>query len=173
MLMNRLDRAFSGFALAKGGPTNRNRGRPRASADTNTPKNDETPNKSQTPPTDTAKNSQAGDDQSMVSDNVLAKAWGGGAFISTGGHTPKLTIDPNEVTEGRAQAEEWFQRVNGDNPEWTNSAKRAEQWSASGQSVPPPAFFQAAMPPSMWRAVTMPASCAACTAIADRSPKAQ
>ena len=37
----------------------------------------------------------------------------------------------------------------------------------------PPAFFQAAMPPSRWRADLMPASCAACTAIAERSPKAQ
>src|SRR5262245_41123 len=37
----------------------------------------------------------------------------------------------------------------------------------------PPAFFQASMPPWMWQAELSPASCAACTAIAERSPKAQ
>ena len=37
----------------------------------------------------------------------------------------------------------------------------------------PPACVQAAMPPSMWRADVRPLSCAACTAIAERSPKAQ
>jgi len=40
-------------------------------------------------------------------------------------------------------------------------------------STGPPAFFQAAMPPSIWQAEPMPASCAAVTAIAERSPKAQ
>src|SRR5206468_4205151 len=37
----------------------------------------------------------------------------------------------------------------------------------------PCAFFHASMPPWMWHAVAMPASCAACTAMAERSPKAQ
>jgi hypothetical protein len=37
----------------------------------------------------------------------------------------------------------------------------------------PLAFFQASRPPPMWDAVVRPASCAACTAIAERSPKAQ
>src|SRR5215471_2064303 len=37
----------------------------------------------------------------------------------------------------------------------------------------PPAFFQASRPPSMWQAAVRPASCAACTAMAERSPKAQ
>jgi len=37
----------------------------------------------------------------------------------------------------------------------------------------PSAFFQASMPPWMWQADAMPASWAACTAIAERSPKAQ
>ena len=37
----------------------------------------------------------------------------------------------------------------------------------------PPAFFQAPIPPSIWRADARPASCAACTAMALRSPKAQ
>ncbi len=41
--------------------------------------------------------------------------------------------------------------------------------SASG----PLAFFQASMPPWMWQAEARPASCAACTAIAERSPNAQ
>ena len=44
-----------------------------------------------------------------------------------------------------------------------------ENYRASG----PLAFFQASMPPWMWHAVSRPASCAACTAIAERSPKAQ
>ena len=46
-----------------------------------------------------------------------------------------------------------------------------KRWSyrASG----PSAFFQASMPPWIWQAVFSPASCAACTAMADRSPKAQ
>ena len=35
------------------------------------------------------------------------------------------------------------------------------------------AFFQASMPPWRWQALASPASCAACTAIAERSPKAQ
>jgi uncharacterized protein (TIGR02001 family) len=39
-------------------------------------------------------------------------------------------------------------------------------------STRPPAFFQASRPPSMWQA-GRPASCAARTAIAERSPKAQ
>src|SRR4029453_2156453 len=37
----------------------------------------------------------------------------------------------------------------------------------------PLAFFQASSPPPMWHAVVRPASCAACTAMAERSPKAQ
>ena len=37
----------------------------------------------------------------------------------------------------------------------------------------PLALRQASMPPWMWQAEAMPASCAACTAIAERSPKAQ
>ena len=36
-----------------------------------------------------------------------------------------------------------------------------------------PAFLQLSMPPLMWQQLVSPASCAACTAIADRSPKAQ
>ena len=57
---------------------------------------------------------------------------------------------------------------------------RARGGSVSGltRSMPqrasgPPAFFQASIPPWMWQAAAMPASCAACTAIAERSPKAQ
>src|SRR5262249_57494842 len=42
-------------------------------------------------------------------------------------------------------------------------------WRVSG----PLTFFQASMPPWIWQAVASPASCAACTAMADRSPKAQ
>ena len=42
-----------------------------------------------------------------------------------------------------------------------------------GATVGPPAFFQASMPPSMWQAAAMPAPWAACTAMAERSPKAQ
>jgi hypothetical protein len=34
----------------------------------------------------------------------------------------------------------------------------------------PSALFQEAMPPSIWQAEVRPASCAACTAIAERSP---
>jgi thioredoxin-dependent peroxiredoxin len=46
--------------------------------------------------------------------------------------------------------------------------------SALGQCVSGPlAFFQASMPPWIWQAEARPASCAACTAIAERSPKAQ
>jgi hypothetical protein len=41
------------------------------------------------------------------------------------------------------------------------------------QASLPPAAFQAPMPPWMWQARLMPASCAACTAIAERSPNAQ
>ena len=37
----------------------------------------------------------------------------------------------------------------------------------------PPAFFQASMPPCRWQAEASRASCAACTAIAERSPNAQ
>jgi transposase len=37
----------------------------------------------------------------------------------------------------------------------------------------PPIFFRAPILPWMWRAVAIPASCAACTAMAERSPKAQ
>ena len=37
----------------------------------------------------------------------------------------------------------------------------------------PEAFFQASIPPWMWHAEDNPASWAACTAIAERSPKAQ
>src|SRR4249920_1736614 len=37
----------------------------------------------------------------------------------------------------------------------------------------PPAFFQASMPPSIWAVLARPASLAAFTAIAERSPKAQ
>jgi hypothetical protein len=37
----------------------------------------------------------------------------------------------------------------------------------------PLAFFQPSRPPSMWQAAVRPASCAACTAMAERSPKAQ
>jgi hypothetical protein len=37
----------------------------------------------------------------------------------------------------------------------------------------PLAFFHASMPPSIWQAAVRPASCAACTAMAERSPKAQ
>jgi hypothetical protein len=37
----------------------------------------------------------------------------------------------------------------------------------------PAAFFHASMPPLMWQAEVRPASCAACTAIAERSPNAQ
>jgi hypothetical protein len=37
----------------------------------------------------------------------------------------------------------------------------------------PLAFFQASMPPWMWQAEERPASCAACTAMDERSPKAQ
>jgi hypothetical protein len=37
----------------------------------------------------------------------------------------------------------------------------------------PLAFFQASTPPPMWQAAVRPASCAACTAMAERSPKAQ
>ena len=48
----------------------------------------------------------------------------------------------------------------------TVTTGRQPQGRASG----PSAFFQAAMPPSMWQADVMPASCAACTAIAERSP---
>ena len=44
---------------------------------------------------------------------------------------------------------------------------------AEAQLAAPPALFHAAMPPSRWRAEARPWSCAACTAIADRSPKAQ
>jgi hypothetical protein len=41
------------------------------------------------------------------------------------------------------------------------------------QANGPPDFFQASIPPWMWRAIWMPASCDACTAIAERSPNAQ
>jgi hypothetical protein len=34
----------------------------------------------------------------------------------------------------------------------------------------PPDFFQASIPPSIWAALARPASCAALTAIAERSP---
>lgn len=37
----------------------------------------------------------------------------------------------------------------------------------------PQAFFQASMPPWIWQALVMPESCAAWTAIAERSPNAQ
>src|SRR5262245_44165199 len=47
----------------------------------------------------------------------------------------------------------------------TVTTGRQPQGRASG----PSAFFQAAMPPSMWQVDVMPASCAACTAIAERS----
>src|SRR5262249_45887407 len=40
-------------------------------------------------------------------------------------------------------------------------------------STGPPAFFQASMPPAICAALARPASLAACTAIAERSPKAQ
>ena len=49
------------------------------------------------------------------------------------------------------------------------SRECSHQWPTTG----PSAFFQAAMPPSMWQAEVTPASCAACTAIAERSPYAQ
>jgi len=37
----------------------------------------------------------------------------------------------------------------------------------------PSTFFHACMPPWIWRAALSPAACAACTAMADRSPKEQ
>ena len=37
----------------------------------------------------------------------------------------------------------------------------------------PPAFFQASRPPWLWQADASPASCAACSAMAERSPNAQ
>src|SRR5207244_8674814 len=37
----------------------------------------------------------------------------------------------------------------------------------------PPAFFQASMPPAMWAVLARPASLAAATAMAERSPNAQ
>lgn len=37
----------------------------------------------------------------------------------------------------------------------------------------PQAFCHASMPPWIWQAPVMPASCAACTAMAERSPNAQ
>jgi Peptidase family S58 len=54
----------------------------------------------------------------------------------------------------------------------------ADHFHASGtarrhRSTGPPAAFQAANPPCRWQAEDNPASCAACTAMADRSPKAQ
>ena len=39
--------------------------------------------------------------------------------------------------------------------------------------IGPSAFFHASIPPWMWHAEPRPASCAACTAIAERSPNAQ
>ncbi len=52
--------------------------------------------------------------------------------------------------------------------------------NSSGPSYPcvppptgPPTFFQASKPPLMWQALARPASCAASTAMAERSPKAQ
>ena len=38
------------------------------------------------------------------------------------------------------------------------------------RSIGPPASFHAAMPPWIWQADVIPASCAACTAMAERSP---
>ena len=40
-------------------------------------------------------------------------------------------------------------------------------------TIAPPALRQASIPPSMCRAPLSPESCAACTAIAERSPNAQ
>src|SRR6185437_5987339 len=53
------------------------------------------------------------------------------------------------------------------------SAQTLSSSLRQGQCAAPPAFVQAAMPPSMWRAEARPCSWAACTAIAERSPKAQ
>ena len=47
---------------------------------------------------------------------------------------------------------------------------RRKEVSARARRRP---FFQASMPPSTCSAATSPASCAACTAMAERSPKAQ
>jgi hypothetical protein len=46
---------------------------------------------------------------------------------------------------------------------------RYDAQDASGPLI----FFQAPMPPWMWQADERPASCAACTAMAERSPNAQ
>ena len=48
---------------------------------------------------------------------------------------------------------------------WSRSAPTSWSW--------PWARRQASMPPWMWQAAAMPTSCAACTAMAERSPKAQ
>ena len=45
-----------------------------------------------------------------------------------------------------------------------------DAWKKTGG---PLAFFHASIPPSIWQAAVRPASCAACTAMAERSPKAQ
>jgi hypothetical protein len=50
--------------------------------------------------------------------------------------------------------------------------KRRQRF-CSQRASGPPAFFHASKPPSMWQAAVRPASCAACTAMAERSPKAQ
>jgi len=50
---------------------------------------------------------------------------------------------------------------------------RARAWPPLPSSSTPPAFFHASIPPPMGRAELSPASCAACTAIAERSPNAQ
>jgi hypothetical protein len=54
------------------------------------------------------------------------------------------------------------------------SAGRGRGHGVLGQRIRGPlAFLQASRPPSMCRDAVRPASCAACTAMAERSPKAQ
>ena len=50
--------------------------------------------------------------------------------------------------------------------------ERGARWAYQCRSGPL-ARFQASMPPWIWQADARPASCAACTAMAERSPKAQ
>jgi len=56
----------------------------------------------------------------------------------------------------------------------TQECERFKSWCGQpSRAIRPPATRQASIPPWIWRAPASPASCAACTAIAERSPNAQ
>jgi len=75
-----------------------------------------------------------------------------------------LAHDPKK----RAAAEEQLARLRG-----AAGIAQPSLAATAQRSQGPPAARQALTPPSIWRAEANPASCAACTAIALRSPKAQ